>query len=335
VAAALAVFALGAILASSAGAATVVNGDFEAGSLTGWTSVEPPLSSGRWFSYTGTESPLPPSAPGEVQAPPQGKYAATSDQEGPGVHVLYQDVALEPGRSQALSMLVYYWTSGKITSPDSLSPEGAENQQYRIDVMRPSSPIYSVAPGDILSTVFRTLEGDPMELAPRSATVDLSQFAGQTVRIRLAEVDNLGNFYAGADAISIATGPPPPSPQSNSFTFGKLKLNKKKGTGRLGVNVPGPGTLTAVDAITSASKSASSSKARKKRQALIKNAAVTTTAAGVATLNLKPTGAGKKILNKKGKLSFKASVTFTPTGGTAATQQFKGKLKLTRKKKKG
>jgi hypothetical protein len=28
-------------------------------------------------------------------------------------------------------------------------------------------------------------------------------------------------------------------------------------------------------------------------------------------------------------------VTFTPTGGTAATQQFKGKLKLARKKKPG
>ena len=174
---------------------------------------------------------MPPSFPGEVQAPPQGKFAAITDQGMPGHHVLYQDVALEPGRTQLLSMLVYYNSKGPIKSPDSLDFEGIENQQYRVDVMRPSSPIYSVAPGDILSTVFRTVEGDPTELTPRSVAVDLSQFAGQTVRIRLAEADNEGNFYAGADAVSIATGPPPPPP-SNAFSFGKLKLNKKKGTGQ-------------------------------------------------------------------------------------------------------
>ena len=61
---------------------------------------------------------------------------------------------------------------------------------------------------------------------------------------------------------------------------------------------------------------------------MIKKASVTATAAGAVKLNLKPTGAGKKSLKKKGKLSFKLKVTFTPTGGTAATQQFKGKLKL-------
>ena len=97
------------------------------------------------------------------------------------------------------------------------------------------------------------------------------------------------------------------------------------------MNVPGPGTLTAVDASSSATKSAVASK-KKKKPALIKKASLTVAAPGVATLNLKPTGAGKKKLKEKGKLAFKINVTFTPTGGTAATQTFKGKLKLAKKK---
>jgi hypothetical protein len=319
IASAIAVAALLA-LPSGAGAATVVNGDFEAGNLSGWEKVdsilEPPFG-GSWYAYSGTTAPGP--IPVEVQAPPQGNFAATSFQEGPGSHILYQDVALEPGRTQVLSMLVYYDSNYPIKSPDSLSDEEGENQQYRVDVIRPSSPIFSVAPADILSTVFRTVEGDPLELAPRSVAVDLSQFAGQTVRIRLAEVDNKGPFLAGADAVSIATGPPPPP--SNAFSIGKLKLNKKKGTGQLTVSLPGAGTLTAMDA-------------KKKKKAVIKKTSVTAAAAGAAKLNLKPTGVGKKKLKKAGKLSFKLNVTFTPAGGTAATQQFKGKLKLTLKKKK-
>lgn len=333
--------AAGALLAfpSGAGAATVVNGDFEAGSLAGWTRAPGGDPESGWFAYSGTKAPISTEELSEdrraVPAPPQGTYGAISDEPDPGTHILYQDIALEPGTTHVLSMLVYYKSEAPIAAPDSLDAgsgmeiEPPPNQQYRIDVMRTSAAIDSVSPGDILTSVFRTVNGAPQELAATPVSVDLTPFAGQTVRLRLAEVDNQFFFNAGADAISIASTP------LNAFTLGKLKLNKRKGTGQLKVSLPGPGTVTAVDSITSASKSASPSKKRKKRQALIKNAAATVTAPGVATLNIKPTGAGRKTLRKKGKLAFKLNVTFTPTGGTAATQQFKGKLKLTRKKKPG
>ncbi len=115
------------------------------------------------------------------------------------------------------------------------------------------------------------------------------------MRLRLAEVDNLSNFSAGVDDVKVvSTAPPPVAPPSNSFTFGKVKLNKKKG----------------------------------KR---VKKATVATVSAGTATLVLKPTAAGMNALEQKGKLPFKLAVTFTPTGGTAASQTFSGKLKLTPK----
>ena len=332
--------AAGALLAlpTGAGAATVVSGDFETGNLSGWTTrneIADFPAPGGWFAHSGTEAPIsteieevgeeefeefPRSAP----APPQGTFGAISDEDGPGTHILYQDVFLEPGNSHTLSMLVYYRSEEPIAAPETLSAgtPGVPNQQYRIDVMRPSAPVDSVSPADILATIYRTAAGAPQVVTPTPVTADLTPFAGRTVRLRLAEVDNLLFFNAGADAISIASVAPPPS---NAFTFGKLKLNKKRGTGKLAVTVPGSGTLTAVDFRTIPGQPPT---VRKREPARVKKATLQASAAGTVKLNLKPTGVGKKTLERTGKLSFKIQVTFTPTGGTAASQTFKGKLKL-------
>jgi hypothetical protein len=336
-----AIAAAGALLAlpAGAGAATVVNGDFEAGNLSGWVTrneiADFPFP-GSWFAYSGTEAPISTESeevgeeefeefPRSVLAPPQGTFAAISDQNGPGTHILYQDIYLEPRRTHTLSMLVYYVSEEPIVAPDTLSAgiPGVPNQQYRVDVMKPGAPILSVNPVDILTTLYRTPSGAPQVVTPTAVSADLTPFAGQTVRIRLAEADNELFFNAGADAISVASVAPPPS---NAFTFGKLQLNKKKGTGKLAVNVPDPGRLTAVDVRSLGT--ARSALPSKRPPVLIKKAQLGIAAAGTAKLNLKPTGVGKKTLKKTGKLSFKLLVTFTPTGGTAAGQTFKGKLKL-------
>jgi hypothetical protein len=185
-------------------AATVANGDFETGTLAGWTqNVDP---SGAWFAYSGTTTPaygLP------IAAPPQGSFAAVADMSSPGTRILYQDVALEPG-THTLSLYAYYRSTEAIAhpTPDSLSSSGGSNQQYRIDVVKPSAPLDSIDPADILVPVFRTATGDPQTLAPTIKTADLSPFAGQTVRLRFAEADNQGPLNASTDAVSIASTPP-------------------------------------------------------------------------------------------------------------------------------
>lgn len=326
------------LLPGGASAATVVNGDFETGTLGGWTNVSS-FESG-WFAYSGTTAPISTMEvgpegeeeiiPRQVIAPPQGTFAATSDENGPSSHILYQDIALEPGQTHSLSMTVYYNSEAPIAvpSPDTLTvsetmgPELEEppNQQYRVDVMSPSAPIASVNPSDILTTVFRTNTGDPETLLPKTVTADLTPFAGQTVRLRLADVDNEYYMNSGADAISITSVP------VNDFQLGKLKLNKKKGTAKLTVSVPGPGVVKSVDVRSLGGKSAAASK--KKAPSRVKKAKVKATAPGKVSLTLRPTAAGRKTLKAKHKLSFKVQVTFTPTGGTAASKKFKGKLKL-------
>jgi hypothetical protein len=131
------------------------------------------------------------------------------------------------------------------------------------------------------------------------------------LRIAVAIQDNL--FNSGVDAVSITTPSQPPSVSpSNEFKRGKLTLNKKKGTGSLAVVVPGGGTLTVVG------------KGKPKR---IKRATLSVPAGGTVKVPLKPTAAGRKALKAKGKLKTRIDVTFTPTGGTAATQTYKVTLK--------
>jgi len=310
------------VLAPRADAATVINGDFETGTLAGWSNFDE--GDGEWIAYSGTANPESEEGPPLI-APPQGSFAAITIQGEPGLHILYQDVALGTASDELLTLYAYYNSSASLTTPESgsLSPGILPNQQYRIDVMDPTAPVDSVDPEDILAPVFATKTGDPQSMAPKVLSADLTKFGGQTVRLRMAEVDNQGFFNAGVDAVAIgqpAAPPPPlqsvqPASPSNVFTFGKFKLNKKNGTATLKVNVPGAGKLTAVDA-------------KKKAPKRIKKATATAAAAGALTLTLKPTGAGMKTLEEKGKLQFRALVTFAPTGGTAATQPFARKLKL-------
>ena len=281
---------------AGAGAAIVNNGDFETGNLSGWQVAN--SGPGVWQVYTGTQSP-----DGEfsLPAPPEGTHAAFAEQNNPSRQILYQDVAIPSGSSvNRLSLTTFYIAYAPITSPDSL--DVMANEQYRIDVMKPSAAITSVASGDILATVFRTLSGDPAEMSPTQKTADLSAFAGQTVRLRFAVVATSNELNAGVDAISIA---------SNGFTIGSATLNKKKGTATVPVTVPGAGTL------------AVSGKGVKTRF----TAGSATVAAGTSNVVIKPKGNTKKKLNSRGKAKVKLSITYTPTGLSAATQQDKLKLK--------
>ena len=82
-------------------AATVVNGNFEAGNLSGWVSVEPPESDGMVRVLAAPAAPISVKRkwkldPRTVIARLRGSFGAISDRERPGTHILYQDVALEP-----------------------------------------------------------------------------------------------------------------------------------------------------------------------------------------------------------------------------------------------
>lgn len=354
-----AIAAAALLIPAASQGATVVNGDFEAGNLSGW-AVSNSTTKGNWFAYTGTKPPLQKKEEekeeeGEIIiiepikpivpavepllsprfppffAPPQGSWAAVSDEEDPDTAILYQDIVLEPYWTHQLTMTFYYNSLAPIfvPSPDTLSSGGPKiiiigeepepvNQQVRVDVMKPTAPIDSVNPSDILTTLFASKNGDPESMAPTQLSANLTPFAGQTVRLRIANAVGDNIFNAGVDAVSITSTPP-----NNIFKKGKLKLNKSNGTGTLSVTVPGAGVLSLADA--AATKKATASKARKK---LVKPATLKPTAAGTVKVHVKPTGAGKMTLKEKGKLKIKATLSFTPTGGIASAQALKSTLQM-------
>jgi hypothetical protein len=84
-----------------------------------------------------------------------------------------------------------------------LAHDSGANQQYRIDLVGTSAPIDSLAKGDVLANIFHTSPGDPGRRQPTVITSDLSPWEGQTVRIRLANVDNQGPLRAGVDDIRL------------------------------------------------------------------------------------------------------------------------------------
>jgi hypothetical protein len=327
---------------SSASAAGVVNGDFETGTLAGW-QTHYQTGEGEWTVYAGQE----PAESEEFFRPPSGKFAALTEFQFPDTAILYQDVAIEPAATTQLSMYLYYVSQAPIVAPSpntlvvEAGPGPEENQQVRVDVMKPSAPIESLAPEDILATVYASKTGDPEELAPTRLTADLSRFAGQTVRLRIAVASHDGASDVGVDAVAVtstpipaaAPAPPASAPPSNTIIKGKLTLNKKNGSGFLAITVPGPGTLTATDAAIKVATASLTTKGAKK-PALIKPTTLHPTAAGTIKVPIKPTTAGLKVLAKKGKLAFRARVTFTPTGGTAATQIYASKLIKTLEHKK-
>ncbi len=139
------------------------NGDFETNSFAGWTVFNQAGGSGSWFTYTGNTSPL---SNLTISSPPEGRFAAVTDQTGPGTHILYRDVTVPAGTSSLSFFLYYINRSSSFVAPPTLDYTVNPNQQYRVDVMRTSAPIMSVASGDVLANLFITNPGAPLTLAP-------------------------------------------------------------------------------------------------------------------------------------------------------------------------
>jgi hypothetical protein len=183
--------ALGATLAQGAPR----NGGFESGDFSRWQRNS--LGGGSWQIYSG------PGADG-LSAPPRGEFAAQTVQNNPSSNVLYRDLRLKRDVRYRLTMLVYYVnTAGGFATPKSLSHTVMPNQQYRIDLMKPNSPLRSLKPKHVLTNIFRTRVGDPLTMTPNPVSENLSRFAGRTVRLRFAQVDNQAPLHAGIDAVTL------------------------------------------------------------------------------------------------------------------------------------
>ena len=193
----------------------LVNGGFEAG-LSGWTRVEQLGSDGTFYLQSGTTSPV---AGDPVPAPPQGANAAMTDPSGGGSHVLYQDFTASAGAA-TLSFSLYVGNRGDaFYVPGHLDWAGVDlNQQARVDILRSGADVFSVAAADVLLSLFSTNVGDPLVSGYSTYAFDvtslLAAHAGETLRLRFAEVDNVAPFQFGVDDVRFDAVTPVPEPET-------------------------------------------------------------------------------------------------------------------------
>jgi hypothetical protein len=183
--------------------ARVLNSGFEIGDFSRWNRANQPGGFGDWFVYSGTTSP---DSGFRIAAPPQRKFAATTDQTGAGSHVLYRDIHLKRNMKYELSFYLYYHNfANRFFTPSTLSYTVDRNQQYRVDLLKPNANPFSVNSNAILRRLFRTDVGDPNTRGPQLHTYNISRYAGKTVRLRFAEVDNQLFFLASVDRVRLTS----------------------------------------------------------------------------------------------------------------------------------
>lgn len=200
------------VSATMAPGTAIVVDDFESGTLAGWTLER--RGSGNWYTYQdGRQAPDPKQSntfiPFNMPAPPQGKFAAVSDGMGPGMKLMYRDIKLEG--PMVLELTVFYVNgidglsgySGQFVAPRTLAIDAGPNQQFRVDVLAPTAAADSLADADIRATVFETRPDTPARRGPTPIRYDLSPWAGQTVRLRIATADNRTPMRAGIDNVRL------------------------------------------------------------------------------------------------------------------------------------
>jgi PEP-CTERM motif len=199
-------------------ALVIANGSFEAG-LTGWTVANSLGSDGSFFLQSGTTSPI---NGDPVSAPSAGIRAAMSDAQGPGSHVLYQDFVVPTVLNPSDSLIKFDLFIGNrgpffaTPSPPSLDfGINAFNQQVRVDLIKASADPFSVSTSDVVQNLYQSKAGDPLVSGYTTFDINVRNSllanTGQTLRLRFAEVDNMGALQLGVDNVSFQGVPEPSS----------------------------------------------------------------------------------------------------------------------------
>jgi hypothetical protein len=156
-----------------------------------------------------------------------------SDQTEPGSYVLYQNFVV-PTFDIKGELSLYYFIHNyafdySVPNPETLATTLVilgvpNNQQARIDIMTASSAPFSTAPTDVLANVFKTNPGDTLNTVNYVHLTDdltglLQSHAGETLRLRFAVANNMGNLNFGLDDIHFVTPASAAVPEPSSYAI--------------------------------------------------------------------------------------------------------------------
>ncbi len=202
-----AIIALSAItlLAPVAMPGTITNGSFETGDLTGWTTFEANTVGDGVFRAAPGGSVLPLSGETAPLAS-HGDTLAISDMAAAGLRVLYQDITIPDNATLSFDL---WWNNvaGFWVNPDNMFPNPFPNQHARIDLIALDAPLNTTDPDNIAMALVTLDDGPTQSGGWRSQQFDLSALAGQTLRLRIAEVDNQAPLFVAVDNFVLIPAP--------------------------------------------------------------------------------------------------------------------------------
>jgi glycosyl hydrolase family 26/HYDIN/CFA65/VesB family protein len=146
---------------------------------------------------------------------------------------------------------------------------------------------------------------------PQQACQFSVSFEPAAARASTAVIEVDSNAVTSPDLLSVqgaGVAPPGTAPQTaarqssfrqGSFRIGRPMLNRRRGTARLPVTVPGPGVIRLSGSI---------------------RAAVVVRAAGTVLVPIRPGGALRRLLNRRGRARLRVTVTFAPADGLPSSQ---------------
>jgi hypothetical protein len=130
--------------------------------------------------------------------PFEGDFSAFTEQTGPSLNTLYQDIELPDGLVSAMLIWAQIIRNHAAIFSD-------PNQEFRVEVRDTDD--------NVLEELFSTDPGDPLlgtEWEEMSA--DLSDYIGETIRIAFVEEDNLLYFNVHLDEACVEVVEPTPTP---------------------------------------------------------------------------------------------------------------------------
>ncbi len=163
----------------------IINGDFEQGTLYGWTTEDDGF--GGWMLSDGTLN----SGTYGIFPKFSGEYSMWLIQFGFGTHRLWQEVYIPDTIAEASLKWNHTITnySGIYNS----------NNYFTVEILNSSN--------QTLKVIYSTDTNTSAILQWVSNKVDLSQFRGKTIRIAFTEKDSEGNIFVGIDDVSLVLNP--------------------------------------------------------------------------------------------------------------------------------
>jgi hypothetical protein len=217
--------AMAALVAGGAHAGELlVNGGFETGDYTGWTTNVQGGSNGNLFIAPNNGGAAPISgSPYQFNAA-GGNFFSITDQGGPGSYSLTQSFTLASTATVTVSFQMFANDEAGVVIPGGRDFTSGPNQNAEADILVGGANPFTNAPADIVSVLYGpgadNLNGNPNPWTSYSSTLTLG--AG-TYQIRFAETDNQFFFQQGVDNVSVTTSVPEPAAWAMMLTgFGGL-----------------------------------------------------------------------------------------------------------------